>query len=474
MWLACVIFGTAMGSYQSYVIIKSFMRFETSTSVTYAESQNLTFPDVTVCKTNPRKTVEEGNLSYADYLDSVSKMRKESSLSRDDSGILRGLQGTFGYYQNVFVHSETIRKHLEHFLLYCRLLINGRSVKCFSSEATPVFLTPSFPACLTFHPSRYVTLNEGVTTLSVVFYVDDFEPTLYSNFGRYPFAQYASGVKVLIHQQGQFPSLQRDIPADTGMETSIQLHEIYKTHVPWPYSNCIHIDGSDPFTSSSQTTCLNKCIQDSLVQTCGCLDPDVPASQTERAFHHYCGYLSDNSTVVCKKQRCLEARSIRTMEDKCQDLCPPGCEDYHYDYRVVDVRWPHVSRHLAFHKKFLTNKEIYGDKFKEYEDIAAEVKRNITSGYERLRRADLIPRNFAKINVYYVSREVLQYSDKPLHTTTSMTGALGSILNLWVGITFVTLVELLELLHNLLRVYFSSKGAPQPIETVDIEKTTSI
>ena len=475
MWIACVLFGTAMGSYQSYVIIQSYLRFETSTSVKYAESANITFPDVTVCKTNPRTTVEEGNMSYAEYQMKVKQMQSESGLTRDDRGILRGLEGTFGYYQNVLVHRQTIRKHLEFFMLYCRVLINGRSVTCLSSEADPVFLTPSFPACLTFHPSQYVTSDHGVTTLSVVFYMDDFEPRLYSNFGRFPFAQYASGIKVLIHQRGQFPNLQRDVPADTGMETSIQLHEIYKTHVPWPYSDCIKLEGDDPFGGHSQTQCINKCTQDSLIETCGCLDPDVPASQSERESHKYCGHLQNNVTLVVKRQGCIEARSLSAIEARCQEECPPGCEDYHYDYRVVDVRWPHVSRHLAFFNKFLTKKDIYGNKFAYYEEIEKEIEKNRTRGYEILRNTDLIPRNFAKINVYYVSREVLQYSDKPMHTSTSMTGALGSILNLWIGITFVTLVEVLELLHNLLWVYFSSKGEPHQLESAGSnDKTTTI
>lgn len=52
LWTSCVLLGAAMATYQSYILLKVYCDFETSTSVEFI-NRDASFPDVTICKTNP-------------------------------------------------------------------------------------------------------------------------------------------------------------------------------------------------------------------------------------------------------------------------------------------------------------------------------------------------------------------------------------------------------------------------------------
>ena len=51
-----------------------------------------------------------------------------------------------------------------------------------------------------------------------------------------------------------------------------------------------------------------------------------------------------------------------------------------------------------------------------------------------------------QVQVSLLSTMVQQFRDEPSFTAESLIGTLGGTLNLWIGISFVTLFELLELL----------------------------
>ena len=66
LWTSCVLLGAAMATYQSYILLKVYCDFETSTSVEFKKWMD-NFPDVTICKTNPPPQIEvRTTTSYSD------------------------------------------------------------------------------------------------------------------------------------------------------------------------------------------------------------------------------------------------------------------------------------------------------------------------------------------------------------------------------------------------------------------------
>ena len=67
-----------------------------------------------------------------------------------------------------------------------------------------------------------------------------------------------------------------------------------------------------------------------------------------------------------------------------------------------------------------------------------------------LENTDFIQPNFAKIRVVSSTMNtVTEYHDVPAVTFESFVGSLGGILNLWVGLSFITVIEIVELILNL-------------------------
>ena len=54
--------------------------------------------------------------------------------------------------------------------------------------------------------------------------------------------------------------------------------------------------------------------------------------------------------------------------------------------------------------------------------------------------------------------DVMEYNDMPLTSPSALTGSLGAVLNLWSGVTFVTLVEVIDLLYSLCTAGWGSKN----------------
>ena len=78
-----------------------------------------------------------------------------------------------------------------------------------------------------------------------------------------------------------------------------------------------------------------------------------------------------------------------------------------------------------------------------------EIYENITE-YSELLETDLIRRNFLQINVNMEKQGYTVVTDTQQWTFVSLAGSLGGILNLWIGITFVTFVEVCDLVYQLI------------------------
>ena len=56
-----------------------------------------------------------------------------------------------------------------------------------------------------------------------------------------------------------------------------------------------------------------------------------------------------------------------------------------------------------------------------------------------------------QLNVIWETKTVVIYRDKEALTVESVVGSLGGTLNLWVGVSFITLIELIDLAYQLLK-----------------------
>lgn len=71
--------------------------------------------------------------------------------------------------------------------------------------------------------------------------------------------------------------------------------------------------------------------------------------------------------------------------------------------------------------------------------------------------------------------DVMEYNDMPLTSPSALTGSLGAVLNLWSGVTFVTLVEVIDLLYSLCTVTWDrQKNNSHHAQNQDQQQTVNL
>lgn len=471
MWAICVMFGSAVALYQIIYILTQFFLFETSTSIEELEKEETIFPDVTICKTNPPPILSGsagGRLTLQKHIDTIENYMKEST--NEEKDILEELLGLDGYFQTI-TDDNMAEFSGEHFIIECVYRFkNGDDIDCSHlNYSLSRFLTPSYPSCVSFRPDAF-SKRKGIDVLSAIFYLDDFGPFYVPNFGSDTTFPQTKGIEIFIHPPNTFPKLRTGIVGSPGWETAIKIIDTRRQRVKKPYSTCRggnynDLDAAEDF-AYTEDMCRHNCTQLRSLKTCHCLDPRFPTLPRQRFQNDFCGALYGKHTNVSysreeiiSKMDCLY-NGTTTISDTCDEDCVENCLSLTFEYHSMGGMWPHESRQLAFYDKYINGKG-YPKDFAVYDRIKKQMETNALAAYAALQEESLIRRNFLKIKVYFDGRNVLQYKDTPIHTPSSVSGSLGGILNLWIGISFVTAIELAELIYKLFLTLFVKKDREQ-------------
>lgn len=445
LWLLGFSFGISLGLYQTVVILAAYFAFDTRTLVHIQQSAINDFPDITVCKVNPSTILgQEGNQTFESYVSKVADViAKETNPDVKDK--LQSINGLFGFYRNVPIDQNSVEENLKNFVVYCKVLKRKKSINCVPEVFR--FLTPGYPLCAVFSQKNHRTID----TWSAVFYLDDFDSTSDTQFYKYPKAKYHSGVELFLHDTNVHPNSQPSFIIGPGVESFQTVELVSMKLLPHPYSDCTdnkinYEKGREPYSFEN---CEEECIQNETIAHCGCLDPDIPIRNHEETAK-FCGYLFTNTSHTATQISCWEDL-VLDIGSKCRSKCTSACSTAHYIVDTASAPWPHVSRHLAFYQTFIKDKPaIYGKKIDQYKDIEREMITDRMRAYERVRSIDLLSRNFLKVTINMLDTS-WTYDKVPAMSLSLATGSLGGVLNLWVGISFITAVEILELLVRLIQ-----------------------
>jgi hypothetical protein len=82
---------------------------------------------------------------------------------------------------------------------------------------------------------------------------------------------------------------------------------------------------------------------------------------------------------------------------------------------------------------------------------------NFQRGRDMLQESRLITENFLQLNIYFEDGSVLETKQQPAITRDTLFGSIGGNLNLWIGITFFTIIELIELCYNFAGMFWKKE-----------------
>ncbi len=235
---------------------------------------------------------------------------------------------------------------------------------------------------------------------------------------------YRSGIYLLVHNQSKpLLSLAGGIYVAPGLETYIAVSRTFITKQPAPYSNCL--SDMKPFSSYSTTLfnyftqfnvtkyeqelCINFCYQDKLIKQCGCASLIISTLNDTR----YC----ENATEISCEQKFYTLHASSNPDNFCEDVCRPECESQKFDYSISLSKFP----------------------TEDYTSLLSDQRHKL------------------RFIVAYKDTTYTQVIETPALTFEKLLGDIGGQIDLFIGISFLSLLEVVELLVEMVMLYYDLK-----------------
>ena len=295
------------------------------------------------------------------------------------------------------------------------------------------FPTPEYFNCyvLGFYNASF---NNPVGRTKLVLYMD--------NFDRKNDTETASnGVRLFFHKRNTFndENMYFVMP---GQKMYLDVSYSYIKQLPQPYGDCIE----DPENKIiwtlngrkleySKLGCQYAVYQRLKNYCCGCINENYPIIDFKiDTFDNLtsCRKISENYVF---NYSCIDDETCSNAWDNFETVCPDVCENSAYHISISSFTWPDARDIVAFYKEYIAGRDF------EY-----RFKRFLTNPLQLYK---LISENFAKVRISFDLEEIVTFKDSPKFTFTSFISALGGLVNLYSGISFIIVIEIIDFCLNI-------------------------
>ena len=237
-----------------------------------------------------------------------------------------------------------------------------------------------------------------------------------------------SGLHIFINNRTYTPVSVEGIDVSAGKETNIIVEKIFSKKLPSRSSNCLEgLNSVDSFKSElykatfklntiyRQKNCLDLCKQKYIIEKCICHLPNHDNFGSNSAC-------SSKKDIDCVTNILREFANEITLPKYCAPDCPKECESIAYSMSLSHSDFPSYS----FYKELLESQVL---------------KKHFPNGTDYL----TLKNSIASINVYYQDLSYTKITELEKMTTISFISSIGGILGLCLGISFLSLFELIDI-----------------------------
>jgi hypothetical protein len=253
---------------------------------------------------------------------------------------------------------------------------------------------------------------------------------------------------LLIHNQTQLPfTSNKGINIQPGTKAYVTVNREFKNKLSSPYSDCLsdlsnppnsyadslfsHFDSLN-VTLYDQDFCFTICFQDKLIDKCNCSDIITPTIRNAK-------YCETNDELECLNQF-NDFFSKSDLNSLCENACPSQCQSIEYKLGLSTSSFPTLS-----YAKNIQTSHLNLNKF--------------PSDINDTELIEFCNKGFLKVIISYENLYYTLIDEVPAMTLNDLLGNLGGQLGLFIGISFLSLVELIELIVTLsITVYYQRKG----------------
>uniref|UniRef100_A0A0N5AIR1 Amiloride-sensitive sodium channel n=1 Tax=Syphacia muris TaxID=451379 RepID=A0A0N5AIR1_9BILA len=411
-------------------VLWHYYQWPTVTTVRIRHFTSLQFPAVTVCNLNPvraswiRKQTSNvneitralelmkmrKNMSDSDWDEAVRRSKSADYLSKEKENLYHSIRSIF----NKKVNLKEAGHDIKDMLLECTF----QSTKCSAANFTR-WEHGSYGNCYTIIITReHYSFIGPFHGLSMTLYTQDDEYLARSSQG--------AGFQVEVHSPEYIPFPEdKGFTVSPGVKTSVAIKLRQISRMPWPYdgtecgdyrnegfvrkARCISLYSSRP---------TKRCI---LKDASSVTRADIELEFSSNRSIEACDMRSSGSkTAVCFRQSLANT----AKKNICDTLCPQPCHEQEYITEKAFALWPRDG----FYK---TARETW-------ENATYSKLTNLT--LEKART------NLLKLEVYFKELNYEAIKEAPATDVWDLLSDIGGTLGLYVGVSFLTFGEVVELL----------------------------
>ncbi|CAH1795512.1 unnamed protein product [Owenia fusiformis] len=356
------------------------------------------------------------------------------------------------------------------------------------------FFHPFFYNCFTFNTSSFLTDNSTTgRSFSLIAFLGKMfskESTKLDRGDTFGDPVYNSdGLRIVIHSSNSEPDPIQDgfnIPA--GFSASIGVKATQYERIDYPYGNCSEqgsLSMDNGIYDYTLISCQNLCLQNEIIEHCQCIDIALPIPENvnvsfcqdienppifdcleDKANEWKCNDAIRRSWNKFKCMRSVKGRVSITQLAKQKCRCYPPCHEITYGVFHSLTSWPSMDQTIPtmekvitgdFMQRFTTDHErnlVWENYFPNYSNDTDLVKLyletdNLTVQHDLTKVCARFLKDFSHVYVYIADDNVVKITESEFYSGVQLVSDIGGQLGLWVGISVVTLAELLQLCATL-------------------------
>ncbi|KAF7636549.1 hypothetical protein Mgra_00003938 [Meloidogyne graminicola] len=238
---------------------------------------------------------------------------------------------------------------------------------------------------------------------------------VYANVSDYLPTTEAIGFRIIVHDKWTFPFVDAfGENAPTGMLSSYGVRMKKFFRLEHPYGHCRtgnQLPDGYIYTGYNYSVegCHRSCLQQEIIRICGCADPTLPIPLGAQQ----CGVNEQNARECI---RTIQDQKLMAEErlDFCK--CPLPCNEIGYELTYSAARWPSGTARIM---ECESSDEFCLEKYRI---------------------------NAALIQVFYEEFNYQTLTESAAYSLTSLIADLGGLSGLWIGISIVSILEVVQLI----------------------------
>ena len=426
LWSVCFLVSAVLCALIVIDSINEYFAYDVVTKIRINDKKTLEFPTVTICHTSPLSTPKGVQLLRSMISNETNKHLNDYNLTSIDymsNGFKAGLLNALFYAKNAD-QSEDFKKSIgisiQDMLFYCTFSIFDCNYTDFKWRYD--YLNGN---CFQFNSGvdangdfvqSYSTSADGeFGGLYLVLFLGEAVNSFYPN-----------GLKIFIDNSPT--KLTNYFEIKPNAKTNIALHKVSTRKSPHPYSDCSEADSFSYketlklYQTYSQKVCKELFFQKIFVEFCFC-----SSTATLNIFNSKPCSTTDELDCINKVYQ-INKEKYEWLLD-----CPNECESTKYEYTYSASDFSGERFYQEFKNQFnISEEDVLSKKFNK-------------------------GKNGLILNVYFPQLKYTEVTETPKVGVISLISNIGGTLGLFLGISLLSFVEIVEIFFEIVFILFTKK-----------------